>query len=145
MEENKVFKNKRYIAINLILFAILYLSITFNKDFIRPIYGQTPIIGVITGSFSNFMAAYIISIFPLSPILVKNIELKKARVIIYLISILVFLILTIEELQPMWGASTQYDIFDILASGLGSLLAIFTFELIIKKLKPYKQRVEKVE
>ncbi len=30
----------------------------------------------------------------------------------------------------MWGASTQYDLFDILASGIGSILAIMTFELI---------------
>ena len=134
MEQNKIFKNKRYIAINLILFAILYLSVTFNKEFIRPVYGQSPIIGILTGSFSNFMAAYIISLFPLAPIIAKNIKIKKARLIIYVVSILVFIILTIEELKPMWGASTQYDLFDILASGLGSLLAILTFEIFIGKI-----------
>ncbi len=134
MEQNKIFKNKRYIAINLILFAILYLSVTFNKEFIRPVYGQSPIIGILTGSFSNFMAAYIISLFPIAPIIAKNIKIKKARLIIYMVSILVFIILTIEELKPMWGASTQYDLFDILASGLGSLLAILTFEIFIGKI-----------
>ena len=134
MEQNKIFKNKRYIAINLILFAILYLSVTFNKEFIRPVYGQSPIIGILTGSFSNFMAAYIISLFPIAPIIAKNIKIKKARLIIYVVSILVFIILTIEELKPMWGASTQYDLFDILASGLGSLLAILTFEIFIGKI-----------
>ena len=134
MEQNKIFKNKRYIAINLILFAILYLSVTFNKEFIRPVYGQSPIIGILTGSFSNFMAAYIISLFPIAPIIAKNIKIKKARLIIYVVSILVFIILTIEELKPMWGASTQYDLFDILASGLGSLLAILTFEIFIWKI-----------
>ena len=134
MEQNKIFKNKRYIAINLILFAILYLSVTFNKEFIRPVYGQFPIIGILTGSFSNFMAAYIISLFPIAPIIAKNIKIKKARLIIYVVSILVFIILTIEELKPMWGASTQYDLFDILASGLGSLLAILTFEIFIGKI-----------
>jgi len=133
MEQSKIFRNKRYIAINLILFAILYLTVTFNKEFIRPIYGQSPIIGILTGSFSNFMAAYIISLFPIAPILAKNIGIKKARIIIYAISILVFLILTIEEIYPMWGASTQYDYFDILASGVGSILAILTFELINTK------------
>ncbi len=51
-----------------------------------------------------------------------------------MVSILVFIILTIEELKPMWGASTQYDLFDILASGLGSLLAILTFEIFIGKI-----------
>jgi len=131
MELNKIIKNKRYIAINLILFAILYFSVAFNKEFIRPVYGQSPIIGIITGSFSNFMAAYIISLFPISPIFAKSVVIKKARIIIYMTSIIVFLILTIEELKPMWGASTQYDLFDILASGLGSLFAILTFEIII--------------
>ena len=131
MELNKIIKNKRYIAINLILFAILYFSVAYNKEFIRPVYGQSPIIGIITGSFSNFMAAYIISLFPISPIFAKSVVIKKARIIIYMTSIIVFLILTIEELKPMWGASTQYDLFDILANGLGSLFAILTFEIII--------------
>ncbi len=130
-----IIKNRKYIAINLILFAILFLSVTFNKEFIRSVYGNSPIIGIITGSFSNFMAAYIISLFPIAPILAKNIDIKKARIIIYAISILVSLILTIEEIFPMWGASTQYDFFDILANGIGSVLAILTFELIIIKKK----------
>jgi len=134
MEQNKIYKNKRYIAINLILFAVLYLTVTFNKEFIRPIYGNTPIIGIITGSFSNFMAAYIISLFPVAPLLSRNIEIKKARLIIYVTSILVFLILTIEELKPFVSASKTYDIYDILASGLGSLIAILTFEVFIKKI-----------
>ncbi len=130
----EIIKNRKYLAINLILFAILYFSVSFNKEFIRPVYGQSPIIGILTGSFSNFMAAYIISLFPIAPIIAKNIKIKKARLIIYVVSILVFIILTIEELKPMWGASTQYDLFDILASGLGSLLAILTFEIFIGKI-----------
>lgn len=131
----KIIKNRKYLGINLILFAILFLSVTYNKEFARPVYGHSPIIGIITGSFSNFMAAYIISIFPIAPILAKNIEIKKARIIIYAISILVFIILTIEEIYPLWGASTQYDFFDILASGIGSILAILTFELLNAKRK----------
>ena len=91
MEMSKILKNRKYLAINLILFAILYLSVTFNKEFIRPVYGNSPIIGIITGSFSNFMAAYIISLFPIAPILSKNIEIKKARLIVYATSILVFM------------------------------------------------------
>ncbi|MBT4333378.1 MAG: hypothetical protein HOD64_08870, partial [Candidatus Cloacimonetes bacterium] len=41
-----------------------------------------------------------------------------------------FTILLIEELKPMWGASTHYDTFDIIASGVGSTLAILTYELL---------------
>jgi hypothetical protein len=141
VEQNKIFKNKRYIAINLILFAVLYLTVTFNKEFIRPVFGNSPIIGIITGSFSNFMAAYIISLFPVAPLLARNIELKKARLFIYVTSILVFLILTIEEFKPFVSASTTYDIYDILASGLGSLIAILTFEGFIKKISKKRNGV----
>ncbi|MBI9071203.1 MAG: hypothetical protein JEY94_06375 [Melioribacteraceae bacterium] len=70
---SKVLKNRKYLAINLILFAILYFSVTFNKEFIRPVYGNSLIIGIITGSFSKFMAACIIS---------KKIKIKKARIIV---------------------------------------------------------------
>ncbi len=135
MKKTGIIKNKRYVAINLILFAILYLSVTFNKEFIRPVYGHTPIIGILTGSFSNFTAAYIISLFPIAPILAKNIEIKKARLIFYLISIFAFFILTIEEIKPFVSASKTYDIYDIIASGLGSFIAILTFEIFIKKQK----------
>jgi len=50
---------------------------------------------------------------------------------------LVFAVLTTEEVFPLFGASTQYDIFDIIANGVGALLAILTFEIIKlnKKLK----------
>ena len=130
----EIIKNRKYLAINLILFAILYFSVSFNKEFIRPIYGHSPIIGIITGSFSNFMAAYIISLFSVAAILAKKIEIKKAKLIFYVISILVFIILTIEELRPFVSASKTYDIYDIFASGLGSLLAILTFEVFIKKI-----------
>ena len=133
MERANILTNKRYIAINIILFGVLYLSVTFNKEFIRPVYGHFPIIGIITGSFPNFMAAYIISLFPIAPILARNIGIKKARLIIYFVSIFVFIILTLEELNPFVDASKTYDIYDILASGLGSFVAILTFEVFIKK------------
>ncbi len=131
-------KNRKYLAINLILFAFLYLSVTFNKEFIRPVYGSLPVIGIVTGSFSNFMAAYIISLFPVSQIISKKIKIEKARIIVYAVSTLVFLLLTVEEIHPMFGASTQYDLFDIMASAVGSVLAILTFELLINWRKTAK-------
>jgi len=133
--------NRRYLAINLFLFAILYFSVSFNKEYVRPVYGNLPVIGTVIGSFSNFMAAYIISLFPVSPILSKNIEIKKARLIVYAISILVFLILVLEEIHPMWGASSTYDLFDILASAIGSVFAILTFEIIINWRKRQHQNI----
>jgi hypothetical protein len=113
------------------LFSILFLSVTFNKELIHLVYGNSTIIEINTGSFSNFMAAYIISLFPISPIIGKKIKIKKARIIIYTISTLVFLMLIVEEIHPIWGASTQYDLFDIVSNPVGSLLAILTFEVII--------------
>ena len=130
----EIIKNRKYLAINLILFAILYFSVSFNKEYIRPVYGHSPVIGIITGSFSNFMAAYIVSLFSVAAILAKKIEIRKAKLIFYVTSILVFIILTIEEIKPFVSASKTYDIYDILASGLGSFLAILTFEVFIKKI-----------
>lgn len=136
MQNSRIPKNKKkYIAINLILFAVLYLSVTANKEFIRPIYGHSPIVGIITGSFSNFMAAYILSLLAIAPIVLKNTEIKKARLIFYVISIIVFLILMFEEIKPFVNASKTYDIYDIIASGTGSIIAIVTFEIIMKKQK----------
>ena len=117
------------IIINLFLFALLFGLVSFNKEYLRPLYSHMPIIGVLTGSFPNFIAAYIISLAPINAVLIR--ELKYGRIIIYASSILVFVIMTIEELKPIWGASTHFDSFDILASGLGSLLAISTFEFIL--------------
>jgi len=120
----------RIIGVNLILFAILYGIISFNKEILRPNINASSFLSVITGSLPNFIAAYIICLAVVNAVLSKN--LKRGRFIIYSSSLLVFIILTIEELKPMWGASTYYDILDILASGLGSLFSILTFEIIFK-------------
>jgi len=132
MEQNKIFKNKRYVAINLILFAVLFLTVSFNKEIIRPVYGNTPIIGMITGSFSNFMAAYIISLFSIAAILSRKLNIKKGRIVFYSVSIIVFILLAVEEFYPYFGASKTYDIYDIIMSGLGSVIAIVTFEITMK-------------
>ena len=129
---------KKYIAINLILFAILYLSVEFNKEFIRPLYSGSPFLGILTGSFPNFIAAYIISLFPIAAILAKRLNVKKSRLLIYIFAVVVFLILTVEEFQPFFDASTVYDIYDIIANGVGSIIAIITFELLLWKTKIFK-------
>ncbi|MCF6356913.1 MAG: hypothetical protein L3J54_03825 [Draconibacterium sp.] len=125
---------KKYIAINLMLFAILYLLVAFNKEFIRPVYGTLPILGILTGSFSNFLAAYILSLFAISPIISHKIEIRKSRYIFYTVAIAVFTILAIEEIKPFVSASKTFDIYDIAGSALGSILAIVTFEFIMKKI-----------
>ena len=58
----KVKEKLRLIGINLFLFAILFGIISFNKDVLRPNYGQFPFWGIILGSLPNFAAAYLISL-----------------------------------------------------------------------------------
>ena len=117
------------IVINTFLFAALFGLVTLNKELLRPALSNTYFLNILTGCFPNFIAAYLISLAFVSPVVIK--KPMSGRLIIYVSSIIVFVILTIEELKPMWGASTHYDPYDILASGVGSLLAILTFEVIV--------------
>ena len=122
-------KDKRKIlGINLFLFALLFGLISLNKEILRPAFAHTPYLGIFTGSFPNFIAAYIISLAFVNAVLQR--KPKHGQLIVYLTSALIFVILTVEEIIPLWGASTHYDIFVIVASGLGSLLAIITFRLL---------------
>lgn len=74
------------------------------------------------------IAAYLISLAPINAVIIK--KPKRGRMIVYVSAIIVFLILSIEEIIPMWGASTYYDLYDIIASAIGSALAILTYEII---------------
>ena len=123
----------RIIGINLVLFALLFGLVSLNKEILRPKFSQISFINILTGSFPNFIAAYIISLAFVNAVVTR--EPKYGRFIVYISSLAVFAILTVEEFKPIWGASTHYDSFDILASGLGSLLSIMTFELIFLKRK----------
>lgn len=123
----------RIIGINLLLFALLLGLVSLNKGFFRPTFNQTSFAKILTGSFPNFIAAYLISLSVVNAVLIR--KPKFGRLIVYLCSLIVFIILTIEELQPIFGASNYYDLFDIYASGIGSILAILTYELIVLKHK----------
>jgi len=124
---------KKVLVINAVLFAVLFGLVSLNKEVLRPALNSSQLMRMLTGCFPNFIAAYLISLAWVSAVLIR--KLKHARLIIYLWSFAVFAILMIEELKPMWGASTQYDAFDIIASGAGSALAILTYELISSMLK----------
>jgi glycopeptide antibiotics resistance protein len=87
----------------------------------------------VTGSFPNFIAAFIIGLFFVNAAV--KIERGHSRLLVYVSSLLVFALLTIEEVSPIWGASTYYDVLDIIATGAGSLLAIVTYELIVLRRK----------
>jgi hypothetical protein len=121
----------RIVGINFILFVLLFGLVLLNKEFIRPKFNDIPYVKFLIGSFPNFIAAYFICLAFINAILIRKPKLR--RLVVYICSFVVFIILTIEEIKPMWGASTCKDSYDILASGLGSILAILTFELFYKR------------
>jgi len=118
----------KIIGINLVLFALLCGLVSLNKHIFRPEFSHISFISILTGSFPNFIAAYIISLAFVNAVLIRKPD--NGRLIVYVSSVLVFTILVIEEIFSMWGASTYYDPFDLLASGLGSISSIVTFELL---------------
>jgi hypothetical protein len=116
------------IAVNAFLIALLFVTITLNKTLIRASDLNSGLLQIISGCFPNFMAAFIISLSPVAAVLIRG--LKYGRLIVYLTATIVAAILVIEEIRPMWGASEYYDLYDIIASVAGSILAIVTFELL---------------
>ncbi len=115
------------LAVNVILLAFLFLSVTFNKEHLRPALAGVPILDILTGSFPNFMAAYVISLFPVSSVLTRRSAGTRSLRIVVAAAVAAFVILTIEEVAPIFGASTVRDGHDIIASALGSLCAVLTF------------------
>ena len=120
---------KKVISINAILFAALFGLVSLNKEILRPALNNSSLLKILTGCFPNFIAAYLISLAFVSAVLIRKI--KHGRLVVYISSIAVFTILMIEELKPMWGASKYYDIFDIIASAVGSIFTIITYELLM--------------
>ena len=129
---------KKVVVVNAILFAALFGLISLNKEFLRHTLNNTGFQKVFTDCFPNFIAAYLISLLSVSAVLIRKI--KHGRLIVYACAIVVFLILMIEEIKPMWGANEYYDSNDIIASGVGSFFTILTFELLTLFEKRYKQR-----
>ena len=128
MPESKLKSRTRIIGLNLFIIAALFGLVSLNKEVLRPMSIHSEFASTLTGCFPNFIAAYLISLAFVNAALSK--QSKNSRLIVILSSTVIFIILSVEELRPMWGASTHYDPWDIAASGVGSLLAILTFELI---------------
>lgn len=127
-------KSKGHVVFtNVLLFGLLFGLVSLNKELLRPSLSHIPFMTPVTGSFPNFIAAYIIALFFVNGAV--TMEPRYSRLLVYLGSLLVFAVLTVEEVNPMLGASTCYDVLDIIAAGVGSLLAILTYELIVFKRK----------
>ena len=124
----------RLIGTNCILIAILFGSVTFNKEVLRPACTHIPILNALTGCLPNFLAAVLISLAVVNALRVR--KPRYGRLFAYGGFILVFSILTVEELKPMWGASNYCDPLDILASALGALAGIAVYEVVRFKQRP---------
>ena len=111
-----------YTVIGLIC-GILFI---LNKEIFRPKYGQLEYLSVILGSLPNFLGGFIFSI-ALIPQLLKR-KVKNKRLLGYLYVGFVFSFLAIEEYYPYFTASKTTDVFDIIASGIASVFAIFIYE-----------------
>ncbi len=117
----------KIVGINLTLFLLLVLLIYINKTVFRPTFNENYFAQILTGSFPNFIAAFLISLCVVNPVLIRKPRL--GRLIVYLGSLFTMLALILDELESI-GASRQYDINDIAGSVLGSLLAILTYEYL---------------
>ena len=133
------------IAVNAALLAFLFLSVSFNKEYLRPAFTGETVLATLTGSYSNFMAAYVISLSPACAILTKRVAPAKGTAIIVATAISVFAILTIEEVTSILGVSAVRDGHDIIASALGSSCAILTFLLLRKIMRPKENGVHPPE
>ena len=92
-------KGKQIIIKNILLFALLFGLVYVNKEVFRPNFSHILLVNILTGSFPNFIAAYIISLAFINAVLTKN--PKHGRVIAHMSSALVFIFLTIEEIKPL--------------------------------------------
>lgn len=126
--ERKISKKEifKLIGINILLFILLFGLVTINKQVFRPTFNHSHFALVLTGSFPNFLAAYLISLCVVNAVLIR--KPKFGRQIVYVLSFIVMAILIIEEIKSIWGASTQFDIYDVIGSSIGSSLAILTYE-----------------
>ena len=115
-----------------IIILILVVIGIINGEYLRPRYGNLKHFNIIIGSLPNFVGAFVFSLF--FSVQISQLYLKKRRLLIYLTSILVFISLTIEEYHPFFTASKTFDVFDIVASGLGVFCAIVVLELSRKKI-----------
>jgi len=138
---NTEYKGKfKIIGINILLFALLFGLVTLNKEYFRTHSLNSTLAKICTGSFPNFIAAYIISLCAVNPVLTT--KPRFGRMMVYISTFMISAILTIEEFTSIVGASEHYDIYDIIASVLGSILTILTYESINYR---QKKRLNKIE
>jgi hypothetical protein len=133
MKERKEMKSVRKILrTNLILALLLFGLIFINKTVFRPAFNTTHFEQVLTGSFPNFIAALLLGLCVVNPVLNK--KPRFGRLIVYASSLCIMSVLILDEIKSI-VASENYDICDIIGSILGSVLAVLIFEYVYWKSK----------
>jgi len=122
---------KRVSRINLTVNLVLIILFFINKRYLRHNYSDIIFLSTVLGSLPNLIGAFMFSLLPMSKTL--NLNLHKGRRVILICSVSVFAILTYEEFFPYFTASKTFDYFDIIASGIGSSLAIIYYHYLSKK------------
>jgi len=122
----------KIIGINMTLFLMLVGLIYINKTVFRPTFNETHMAQILTGSFPNFIAAFLISLCAVNPVIIR--KPRFGRLIVYSGALLTMLVLILDESESI-GASKLYDINDIAGSILGSLLAVLTYEYLSHRQK----------
>lgn len=95
----------KIIGINLTLFLLLYGLVTINKAFFRPTFNETHLAQILTGSFPNFIATFLIGLCAVNPVIIRKPRL--GRLIVYLGSLFIMTVLIIDELESI-GAAIRY-------------------------------------
>jgi len=129
----------KIMGINLTLALLLFGLILINKNVFRPTFNNTHFAQILTGSFPNFIAAFLISLCVANSVLIKKPRL--GRLIVYSISLCIMSILILDEVKSI-VASKQYDIYDITGSVIGSILAILTYEFLYYRQNLKMKRIE---
>ena len=100
-----------------------------NKEYFRPKLGGLRYIKVLIGCLPNFIGAFVF-VFMFYGFIPRKYREKREK-LIYLCATFVFILLIKEEFYPFFTATKTFDTFDILASGLGVLFALFIWKLSI--------------
>jgi hypothetical protein len=122
---------KRASRIHLKITLVLIILFLINKKYLRPNYSDIILLSTVLGSLPNLIGAFMFSLLPMSKTL--KLKLHKGRRIICISSISVFAILTYEEFFPYFTATKTFDYFDIIASGIGSSLALIYYYFLSNK------------
>lgn len=65
-------KRTKIIAVNIIMFAVLFGLVSFNKEVLRPLWAENHLLNILTDVFPNFIAAFLINMAIVNAVLPKK-------------------------------------------------------------------------